>query len=161
MLDVQSVWAKMEPTCPLHGAISGLRWQDADNPKGLGLAESYPPSPPEVGGEVPLVERQTTKAWMEQLHWRRVWQKVLPDGDSKRSVRLKNWRPRVKAINAWMITARLGARWASQHPVRHYSAGFHANRALTSGFQVDMQKRSDIERNLEVEIVQIKKELPV
>jgi len=96
-----------EPTCPLHGAISGLRWQDADNPNGLGLAESYPLSP-RSGGEVPLVERQRTKAWMQQLSRGPIWQKVLPDGDSKRSVRLKNWRPRAKALYAWIFTSRLG-----------------------------------------------------
>jgi hypothetical protein len=121
-----------EPTCPLHGAISGLRWQDADNPNGLGLAESYPLSP-RSGGEVPLVERQRTKAWMQQLSRGPIWQKVLPDGDSKRSVRLQELAAAGEGVICMDLHFKAGARWASQHPERHYSAGFHAYRALTSG----------------------------
>jgi hypothetical protein len=45
---------------------------------------------------------------MQQLSRGPIWQKVLPDGDSKRSVRLKNWRPRAKTLHAWVIISRLG-----------------------------------------------------
>ena len=96
-----------EPTCPLHGAISGLRWQDADNPNGLGLAESYPLSP-RSGGEVPLVERQGQRLGCSSFTEDGFGRWYFPDGVSKRSVRLKNWRPRAKTLHAWVIISRLG-----------------------------------------------------
>ncbi len=71
---------------------------------------------------------------------------------------LENWRPRAKALHSWSFISRLG-QFEQANIQSVITAAWLLCLPGVDQWIPDMQKQS--ERNLEVEIVQIKKERPV